>query len=175
MQATFLRDLNRRGDAEAVIRHFEGGRIISSEATLGEYVKALARADKLDNTSLLRTLQVELTANDAVTVPVKCLQRAEYHVQRLKALSSTCLCNDSSLSYFLESCGTRQRPSSSSLVLGGVSGLTELLAAGLCSKACSRMWAAVLLPAGTQPMLLETRPGQSWAAPPNLPAAPWGG
>lgn len=56
-QASFLRDLNRRGDTEAVIRHYEGGRIVSSEATLGEYVKALARADRLDNSSLIRTLQ----------------------------------------------------------------------------------------------------------------------
>ena len=58
LQADFLRNLNRRGDADVVIRHFESGRVASSEATLGEYVKALAKADKLDNSSLLRTLQV---------------------------------------------------------------------------------------------------------------------
>jgi ATP-dependent metalloprotease len=58
VQATFLQDLNSRGSYDAVIRHFERGGVVSSEATLGEYVKALAKADKLDNSSLLRTLQV---------------------------------------------------------------------------------------------------------------------
>ena len=58
MQVEFLRDLNKRGDAEAVIQQFEGGRIVSTEATLGEYVRALASVDKLNGSSLLRTLQV---------------------------------------------------------------------------------------------------------------------
>lgn len=58
LQASYLQDLNNRGSYDAVIRHFEGGGVASSEATLGEYVKALAKADKLDNSSLLRTLQV---------------------------------------------------------------------------------------------------------------------
>ena len=58
LQASYLQDLNNRGSYDAVIRHFEAGGIASNEATLGEYVKALAKADKLDNSSLLRTLQV---------------------------------------------------------------------------------------------------------------------
>lgn len=35
-QAKFLRDLNRRGDAEAVIKAFEGGGIAQTEAALTE-------------------------------------------------------------------------------------------------------------------------------------------
>ena len=74
LQANFLRDLNRRGDAESVIRHFESGRISSSEASLGEYIKALAKVDKLDNTALLRTLQVrcraELSSASSISQPI---------------------------------------------------------------------------------------------------------
>ena len=58
LQAQHLRDLNVRGDADGVIRAFESGRVQSTEATLGEYVKALVKADRLDNTMLARTLQV---------------------------------------------------------------------------------------------------------------------
>lgn len=58
LQAQHLRDLNARGDAEGVILLFEGGRVQSTEASLGEYVKALVKADRLDNTMLARTLQV---------------------------------------------------------------------------------------------------------------------
>ena len=58
LQAQHLRDLNARGDAEGVIRLFENGRVQSTEASLGEYVKALVKADRLDNTMLARTLQV---------------------------------------------------------------------------------------------------------------------
>lgn len=57
-QAAQLRDLNRRGDPEAVIRAFESGAAVSSEETLGEYVKALVKVDRLDSSSLLQTLQV---------------------------------------------------------------------------------------------------------------------
>lgn len=58
LQIKHLRDLNRRGDSESVIRIFESGQAISNEATLGEYVKALVAADRLDTSSLIRTLQV---------------------------------------------------------------------------------------------------------------------
>lgn len=53
-----MRRLNQRGDSEAVIRAFEGGYVASTEAALGEYVKALALVDRLDNGALIRTLQV---------------------------------------------------------------------------------------------------------------------
>lgn len=53
-----MRSLNARGDAEAVIRAFENGYVASTEAVLGEYVKALAIVDRLDSSALLRTLQV---------------------------------------------------------------------------------------------------------------------
>ena len=58
LQANYLRQLNQRGDAEAVIRQFEGGRVTSTEATLGEYVKALVKVDRLDSSALVHTLQV---------------------------------------------------------------------------------------------------------------------
>lgn len=60
MQANYLRQLNQKGDPEAVIRQYEGGRISSTEATLGEYVKALVKVDRLDSTALAHTLQVDL-------------------------------------------------------------------------------------------------------------------
>lgn len=58
LQAAQLREFNRRGDPEAVIRAFESGAALSSEETLGEYVKALVKVDRLDSSSLLQTLQV---------------------------------------------------------------------------------------------------------------------
>ncbi len=58
LQIKYLRDLNRRGDSESVICIFESGQAVSNEATLGEYVKALVAADRLDTSSLIRTLQV---------------------------------------------------------------------------------------------------------------------
>ena len=57
-QANYLRQLNQKGDPEAVIRQYEGGRINSTEATLAEYVKALVKVDRLDSTALAHTLQV---------------------------------------------------------------------------------------------------------------------
>jgi hypothetical protein len=56
-----LRDLNRRGEPEAVIRWFESGRISSTEATLCEYVKALVKVDRLDGSLLSQTLSVSAT------------------------------------------------------------------------------------------------------------------
>lgn len=52
-----LRQLNRNGQPEAVVGWFESGQLAASEAAVGEYVKALVRLDKLDNTRLLSTLQ----------------------------------------------------------------------------------------------------------------------
>ena len=48
-----------------MIRAFEGGHVATTEAALGEYVKALALVDRLDNTALLQTLSVR---------PCPCLQ-----------------------------------------------------------------------------------------------------
>lgn len=56
-QARQLRELNRRGDPEGVIRAFESGSVVSTEETLGEYVKALVRVDRLDSSALLQTLE----------------------------------------------------------------------------------------------------------------------
>lgn len=56
-QADYLRALNRQGQYDAVVRQFESGAVASTEETLGEYVKALAQLDRLDNSSLIATLQ----------------------------------------------------------------------------------------------------------------------
>ena len=53
-----MRDLNARGRCEDVIREFESGRLVSNEATLGEYVKALVKMDRLDGSLLMNTLNV---------------------------------------------------------------------------------------------------------------------
>ena len=50
--------LNRVGQAEAVVAQFESGRVAFSEAALGEYVKALAKLDRLDNGRVLSLMQV---------------------------------------------------------------------------------------------------------------------
>lgn len=41
-----------------MIQLFESGRLAAPEAALSEYVTALARTNRLDNTQLLQTLQV---------------------------------------------------------------------------------------------------------------------
>lgn len=55
-----LRDLNARGRFEDVIHEFESGGMVSNEATLGEYVKALVKLDRLDGSLLLNTLNARL-------------------------------------------------------------------------------------------------------------------
>ena len=56
-QASFLRELNRRGDPEAVISLYERGAVSATPGALGEYMKALVKADRLDSAALLRTLE----------------------------------------------------------------------------------------------------------------------
>ncbi len=65
-----MRSLNRRGDPDAVIRAFEGGHVATTEAVLGEYVKALALVDRLDNTALLQTLSVRLRPRPALSTSI---------------------------------------------------------------------------------------------------------
>ncbi|ACO69882.1 predicted protein [Micromonas commoda] len=55
-QARYLRDLNRN-DPEAVVRLYEQGKVAASEGNLAEYLKALVRCEKLNESALLRTLQ----------------------------------------------------------------------------------------------------------------------
>lgn len=55
-QAAYLRDLNARGDADAVIQLYESGRVTASSSSLGEYVKALVKADRLDAAALASSL-----------------------------------------------------------------------------------------------------------------------
>lgn len=81
LQANYLRQLNQRGDAEAVIRQFEGGRVTSTEATLGEYVKALVKVDRLDSSALVHTLQVSSAYHLHTTcIPPADLRFAAWHV-----------------------------------------------------------------------------------------------
>eukprot|EP00798_Chlamydomonas_sp_ICE-L_P010098 gene10098-7995_t len=56
-QAEVLRSMNAQGQSEAVIRHFESGQVAFGQETLGEYVKALARLDRLDNSRLMTLMQ----------------------------------------------------------------------------------------------------------------------
>lgn len=53
-----LKELYRRNDPEAVIRTFESQPSLhSNTSALSEYVKALVRVDRLDESELLKTLQ----------------------------------------------------------------------------------------------------------------------
>lgn len=55
-QVDYLRTLNRTGQWDSVVDAFESGKVTFSQDALGEYVKALVRLDRLDNTRLLSTL-----------------------------------------------------------------------------------------------------------------------
>lgn len=56
LQAQYLRDLNRSGQHESVIQLFESGRLAGSEEVFAQYVRALAKADRLSGTALMQTL-----------------------------------------------------------------------------------------------------------------------
>ncbi|XP_074286916.1 ATP-dependent zinc metalloprotease FTSH 4, mitochondrial [Silene latifolia] len=57
-ESAYRRDLYRRGDPEAVVRAFESQSALhNSPAAVAEYVKALVKLDRLDESELLRTLQ----------------------------------------------------------------------------------------------------------------------
>ncbi|GHP05556.1 ATP-dependent zinc metalloprotease FTSH [Pycnococcus provasolii] len=53
---TRLRALNRRGDAEGAIELFESGAVEATPHATAEYVKALVRLDRLDESALAATL-----------------------------------------------------------------------------------------------------------------------
>ncbi|KAI3934044.1 hypothetical protein MKW92_002719 [Papaver armeniacum] len=56
--AAMLRELSRRNDPEGVIRLFEGQPALhTSPSALADYVKALVKVDRLDESELLKTLQ----------------------------------------------------------------------------------------------------------------------
>lgn len=76
-QQRLLRDLMRAGQHDAVVSIWEGGRLLHPEKSFGEYVTALAKMNKLDNTALLDTLkrgyQQQLSQNSyaaATSAPV---------------------------------------------------------------------------------------------------------
>ncbi|XXG48306.1 hypothetical protein AAC387_Pa02g2796 [Persea americana] len=55
---TLMKELYRRNDPEGVIKLFESQPLLHSNASaLAEYVKALVKVDRLDQSSLLKTLQ----------------------------------------------------------------------------------------------------------------------
>lgn len=56
--AAYLKELYHRNDPEAVIRLFESQPSLhSNPSALAEYVKALVRVDRLDESELFKTLQ----------------------------------------------------------------------------------------------------------------------
>ena len=107
LQAVQLREFNRRGDPEAVIRAFEGGAAVSSEETLGEYVKALVAVDRLDSSSLLQTLQVllrsEVTCNGLF--PSLHLAAELPEMQGSVALSGPTICTTTAVCHGVEHLG----------------------------------------------------------------------
>ena len=56
-QARYVRDLNQSGRHDAVIELWESGRLANPEGLFSEYVTALARIGRLDNSALMETLQ----------------------------------------------------------------------------------------------------------------------
>lgn len=62
MQAEWLRARNAQGDARSVVESFEGGRVAFTQDTLGEYVRALARTDRLDNGRVMEVMQAGAAA-----------------------------------------------------------------------------------------------------------------
>lgn len=58
LQADYLRSLNQQGQSEGVVTLFESNRVTYNSETLGEYVKALARLDRLDNSRVYSMVQV---------------------------------------------------------------------------------------------------------------------
>ena len=62
-QARYVRELNQSGRYDAVVQLWESGRLMHPDSVFSEYVIALARMDRLDNSSLLQTLQRGYTAS----------------------------------------------------------------------------------------------------------------
>lgn len=57
-EVAYLKELYHRNDPEAVIRLFESRSALhSNPSALSEYVKALVKVDRLDESELLKTLQ----------------------------------------------------------------------------------------------------------------------
>lgn len=56
--ASYLRELSRRNDPEGVIRLFESQPSLhNNQSALAEYVKALVKVDRLDESELMKMLQ----------------------------------------------------------------------------------------------------------------------
>lgn len=57
-QAAHLKQLNQARDPEAVVQLFEEGHVAVTADTLGEYIRALTRLDRLDHSRVLGLMQV---------------------------------------------------------------------------------------------------------------------
>ncbi len=68
----YLRALNKQNNPEAVIAAYESGSVASSEAALGEYVKALVRVDRLDSGALMHTMQAGSAHHTPCIAPAQC-------------------------------------------------------------------------------------------------------
>uniref|UniRef100_A0A7R9VRD6 AAA+ ATPase domain-containing protein n=1 Tax=Chlamydomonas euryale TaxID=1486919 RepID=A0A7R9VRD6_9CHLO len=62
-QAEWLRTRNAQGDARGVVETFEAGRVAFTQDTLGEYIRALARLDRLDNSRVMSLVQTGAAAS----------------------------------------------------------------------------------------------------------------
>ena len=56
-QHQYVKELMRRGQHDAVVSLWEGGRLVAPEGVFAEYVTALARLERLDSTALMDTLR----------------------------------------------------------------------------------------------------------------------
>lgn len=56
-QVEHLKQLNQGSNAEEVVKLFESGRVAFTQDSLGEYIRALSRMDRLDNNRLMGLLQ----------------------------------------------------------------------------------------------------------------------
>lgn len=96
-----MRDLNARGRYEDVVHEFESGNVASNETTLGEYVKALVKLDRLDGSLLLDTIKVDRfipnvlrrVSSEDRNRPARCREReTESVIDRCAGLKFHLLC-----------------------------------------------------------------------------------
>nr|GEV49698.1 ATP-dependent zinc metalloprotease FTSH 4, mitochondrial-like [Tanacetum cinerariifolium] len=101
INASYLRELSHRNDPEAVIRVFESQPSLhSSPSALNEYIRALVKVDRLDDSELLKTLQrgsdggvttsLQLSRNSRPPMldhQDKYMMKAQVHVSKSFAIS----------------------------------------------------------------------------------------
>lgn len=67
-QGEYMRRLAAGGHQDTLIALFESGRLANTEDTLGEYMKALVKTDRLSGSALLSTLVVSVAYNYVLAV-----------------------------------------------------------------------------------------------------------